>query len=108
MFPVIIQDTDGSELIVEVHTYQIFFHFLVLITSIHAELIGLHLLMTKMRENVIVSHHFDEVILTPFIVFPCFLGHVDIVAVVYVIGMIMFISIVHFGFEGALVIRVMV
>ncbi len=51
--------------------------------------------MAQMRQDVVVGYHLDEVVLTPFVVCPGFLGGVHVVAVVDVVGVVVFVDVVH-------------
>ena len=68
MFPEIVENGNGSELIVEIDTDEFLGILHLLVPGIHTELVSLDSLMIEMGEYVVVGHHLDEVILTPLVV----------------------------------------
>jgi hypothetical protein len=108
VFPEIVENANGGELIIEIDWNKVSFHFLMLVSCIHTELISLHCLMVQMAKNIIISHHFNEIVLTPFVMTSHFSRSVYIVPIVDVIRMVVSVLVVQWSIEYSLVIRVVV
>lgn len=95
MFAEVIEYRNGGEFIVEVDTDQLpwVFHFLV--SSVHAELVGLHSLVVEVGQYIVISHHLNEIVLTPLVVITIVI--IIIIVIVIVISNVVDIVIEEVG-----------